>query len=330
MDRLSSMTTFATVVDQGSFAAAARLLNVDQAIVTRQVAALEKHLGVKLLERTTRSMRLTDAGEAYLARCRDILADVEDAEATVGKAHQALEGQVRLAVPTLFGRIGVACQLAAIQAKYPGISLVVATLDRPVDPVAEGFDVVVADATLGVSPTAIARQVLSVPYLLCASPDYLKRHGVPQTPEDLADHAFVTQWQVGDTAGSHDTWTLDHADGRQVTLPVRAALRANNYGLSLDAVRLGMGIGRFTPRMLREVLEEGAVQRVLPQWHAGKLSFNLIYPSRRLMPLRVRMAIDAILQQFNVMNDEPCHGTELGSLQGAQMVSAQAVSAKVR
>jgi DNA-binding transcriptional LysR family regulator len=322
MDRLSSMTTFATVVDQGSFAAASRLLDVDQAIVTRQVAALEKHLGVKLLERTTRSMRLTDAGEAYLARCREILADVEEAEATVGRAHQALEGQVRLAVPTLFGRIGVACQLAAIQAKYPGVSLVVATLDRLVDPVTEGFDVVVADANLPVSPTAIARQVLSVPYLLCASPDYLKRHGTPRSPEELADHAFVTQWQVGEQTSTHDTWTLDHADGREVTVPVRPVLRANNYGLSLDAVRLGMGIGRFTPRMLREVLEEGAVQRVLPQWHAGKLSFNLIYPSRRLMPLRVRMAIDAILQQFNVVSDEPCHGMA----QGAQIVSAQAGS----
>lgn len=319
------MTTFAAVVDQGSFAAAARLLNVDQAIVTRQVAALEKHLGVKLLERTTRSMRLTDAGEAYLARCRDILADVEEAEATVGKAHQALEGQVRLAVPTLFGRIGVACQLAAIQAQYPGISLVVATLDRLVDPVTEGFDVVVADANLPVSPTAIARQVLSVPYLLCASPEYLQRHGAPSSPQELADHAFVTQWQVGEQTGTHDTWVLDHADGREVSVPVRPVLRANNYGLSLDAVRLGMGIGRFTPRMLREVLEEGAVHRVLPQWHAGKLSFNLIYPSRRLMPLRVRLAIDAILQQFNVVSDEPCHMPQ-GKGQGKHTVSAQAGS----
>lgn len=304
MDRLNAMTTFALVVDQGSFAAAARQLNVDTAMVTRQVAALEKHLGVKLLERTTRAMRLTEAGEAYLARCRAILVDVDEAEALVGQSHLAMEGRVRLAVPTLFGKAGVAKQLAELHARYPNLTLDVATLDRPVDPVAEGFDVVIADAQLGVSPTAIARQVLSVPYLLAASPDYIERMGMPVQPADLADHRAVAQWQAGEQMLVDEPWTMTHCEGHQEAVSMKSALRANNYGLTLEAARLGMGIGRFTPRMLADDLQAGTLVRVLPDWHAGLLSFNLIYPSRRLMPQRVRWLIDAFLAQFNLMATE--------------------------
>jgi len=304
MDRFSAMSTFALVVDQGSFAGAARHLQVDQAMVTRQIAALEKHLGVKLLERTTRSMRLTDAGEAYLARCRDILSNVAEAEAAVGQAHQAMAGRVRLALPTLFGKAGLADQLAELHQRYPDLTLDVAMLDRATDPVAEGFDVVIADASLGVSPTAISRRVLSVNYLLCASPAYLARMGTPQQPEDLlaASHLMVSQWQVGDQMAADESWTLFRADGEQRQVPIRPALRANNFALSLEAVRLGMGIGRFTPRMLREDLLASTVQQVLPDWHAGLLSFNLIYPSRRLVPSRVRLVIDAIVAQFEAIN----------------------------
>lgn len=263
-------------------------------------------------------MRLTDAGEAYLARCRDILSNVAEAEAAVGLAHQAMEGRVRLALPTLFGRAGLAEQLAELHHRHPGLTLDVALLDRATDPVAEGFDVVIADASLGVSPTAISRRVLSVNYLLCASPAYLARMGTPRQPEDLAagSHLMVSQWQVGDQMAADESWTLVRADGEQRQVPIRPALRANNFVLSLEAVRLGMGIGRFTPRMLREDLQAGTVRPVLPDWHAGLLSFNLIYPSRRLVPSRVRLVIDAIVAQFDALNT--------GGVQAISSVSGQA------
>jgi DNA-binding transcriptional LysR family regulator len=297
MDRLQTMKTFARVVDEGGFAAAARVLNVDQALVTRQLADLERHLGVKLLERTTRSMRLTEAGETFLARCRDILSDVAEAEAMVSRSHQDMVGRVRLGLPTLFGKEGVAQQLASLHDEFPDIHVEVAMFDHPIDPVAEGFDVVIMDATFGVSATAVARPLLVAPFMLCASPEYLQRHPAPATPQDLSAHHCVAQWASGEAGQAQERWTLERPDGARESVDVRVALRTNTYALSLDAVRCGLGVGRLTPRLLADDLATGRLVHLLPEWGAGQLSFNLVYPGRRMMPRRVRHVIDAIMAQ---------------------------------
>jgi DNA-binding transcriptional LysR family regulator len=304
MDRLSAMKTFTQVVDAGSFAAAARQLNLDQALVTRQIAALEKHLQVKLMERTTRSMRLTDAGEAYLARCRAILSDVEDAEASVAHAQRAVAGRVRLALPTLFGKERVALQLAQMREAYPQLAVDVALLDRPVDPVAEGFDVVIADASHGVSATAVARPLVSVPFALCASPTYLARHGMPEHPQDLARHRVVLLWPLVESGATSERWELTDATGRTESVLLADSVRLNNYALSLEAVACGIGIGRFTPRMMDAESQSGRLVPVLPAWRAGWLSFNVVYPSRRLVPERVRLVIDVLLMKGEQMQQE--------------------------
>jgi len=295
MDRLQTMKTFVKVVEEGGFAAAARALDVDQAWVTRQVADLERHLGVRLLERTTRSMRLSEAGDTYLARCRAILREVEEAEALVGRSQRDMVGRVRLALPTSFGKEGVAERLAALHAAFPELTVEVAMLDRPVDPVAEGFDVVIMDSRLGVPQQAVARALLEAPYMLCVAPSYLARHGAPATPEDLVRHHGVAPWAVADAPSSRETWTLEHADGRKVDVDVPVALRTNTQALALEAVRYGMGIGRITPRMLADDLATGRLVRVMPEWHAGRVSLQLVYPGRRHMPRRVRHVIDNIL-----------------------------------
>lgn len=304
MDRLAAMNTFILVVDTGSFAAAARQLDVDQAVVTRQVAALERHLQVKLLERTTRSMRLTDAGETYLARCRSILSDVDEAEGAVGQAHRSLAGRVRIALPSLFGKERVAQQLVTMRDAYPDLAVDVAMLDRPVDPVSEGFDVVIADSTHGISATAVSRPLVSVPFALCASPDYLARHGMPAHPQDLLKHRVVLQWPILDMGPTRERWDLSHADGRQESVLLTDSWRSNNYALSMEAVCMGMGIGRFTPRMISDDMQAGRLMPVLPEWRAGWLSFNVVYPSRRLIPRRVRHVIDALLMQGERMHHE--------------------------
>lgn len=299
MDRLQTMKTFVRVVDEGGFAAAARVLEVDQALVTRQVANLERHLGVKLLERTTRSMRLTEAGETFLARCRDILSDVAEAEALVSRSQQDMAGRVRIALPTLFGLERAAQQLTRLHEEFPDITVEMAMLDRAVDPVAEGFDVVTMNAALGVSATAVARPLLDVSFLLCASPDYLQRHPLPTTPQALSAHRCVAQWASGEADHAHERWTLEHADGTRESVDVRVALRTNTYALSLEAVRCGMGVGRLTPPLVSDDLATGRLVPVLPDWHAGQLSFNLVYPGRRMMPRRVRHVIDAIMAQVD-------------------------------
>jgi DNA-binding transcriptional LysR family regulator len=298
MDRLQTMKTFVRVVSEGGFAAAARMMEVDQALVTRQVADLERHLGVKLLERTTRSMRLTEAGETFLARCRNILSDVAEAEAMVSRSHRDMTGRVRLALPTLFGKEeAVAQQLTELHEQFPGINVEVAMVDRAIDPVAEGFDVVIMDAAFGVSATAIARPLLEVPFMLYAAPSYLQRHPMPTTPQDLLMHHCVAQWASGEAGHAQERWTLAHTDGTRENVDVRVALRTNTYALSLDAVRCGLGVGRLPPRLLSNDLATGRLVPILPQWHAGQLQFNLVYPGRRMMPRRVRHVIDAIVAQ---------------------------------
>lgn len=305
MDRLQTMKTFVRVVEEGSFAAAARVLNIDQAIVTRQVADLERHLSVKLLERTTRSMRLTEAGETYLGRCRDILSDLMEVEAQVSGAHQAMTGSIRLAIPTLFGNESLAQQLADLLLEFPDLTVDMAMIDRPVDPVAEGFDVVITDAAYAVSSLAVARALAAVPFLLCASPAYIARRGMPRAPADLTDHRAVVQWSSGDGSAAHGRWTLEKAGAEPRAVVVPVALRANNYALSLEAVRSGIGIGRFTPGMLEDDFHHGRLMPVLPAWHVGNMTFNLIYPSRRLVPRRVRHIIDNIVQQGRLHQPPP-------------------------
>lgn len=297
MDRLQTMKTFVRVVDEGGFAAAARVMDVDQALVTRQIADLERHLGVKLLERTTRSMRLTEAGETYLARCRDILSDVTEAEATVRRSHQDMTGRVRLALPTVFGLHTAAQALAALHQEFPDLVVEVAMLDRAVDPVAEGFDVINTSAAFAVSATAVARPLLQVPLLLCAAPAYVARHGLPATPQALATHRCTAQWAAGDADHRHESWSLQHADGSRVEVEVPVALRTNTYALSLEAVRCGLGLARLPQPLVAEDLAGGRLLPLLPDWQAGQMAFNLVYPGRRMMPRRVRHVIDAIMAQ---------------------------------
>jgi DNA-binding transcriptional LysR family regulator len=272
-------------------------LEVDQALVTRQVADLERHLGVKLLERTTRSMRLTVAGETFLARCRSILSDVAEAEAIVSRSHRDMVGRVRLALPTVFSMEEAAKQLAKLHEEFPDITVEMAMLDHAIDPVTEGFDVVNTDATFGVSATAVTRPLLEVPFLLCAAPSYLQSHAVPTSPQALSAHQCVGQWVFGEADHIQERWTLEHADGNHESVDMRVALRTNTYALSLEAVRSGLALGRLPLTLLSDDLDKGRLVRVLPDWSAGQTSFNLVYPGRRMMPRRVRYVIDTIMAQ---------------------------------
>jgi DNA-binding transcriptional LysR family regulator len=297
MDRLQTMKAFVRVVDHGGFTAAARALEVDQALVTRQVANLERHLGVKLLERTTRSMRLTEAGETFLARCRHILSDVAEAEAAASGSHQNMAGRVRLAVPSLLGMADIGQRFTRLYGGFPQITLDVAELDRPVDPVTEGFDVVITDASFGVSSQAVARPLRTLPFILCAAPAYLERHGAPAAPQDLSAHRCVAQWNTGEEGHALERWTVLSAAGGQESVDVRVAMRTNSFAATLEVVRSGLGIGRLTTSLLGDDLAAGRLAPVLSGWSAGRVALNLVYPAHRMMPRRVRHVIDNIMAQ---------------------------------
>lgn len=294
MDRLLSMRTFARVVDAGSFAAAARELDLNQAVVTRLVADLEHHLGARLLQRTTRSMHLTDAGAAYLERCRAILAQVEAAEAVVRRGQEHPAGRVRLALPLLFGIDVLPARLLELRRRYPDIVLDVSLLDRPVDLVQEGFDLAVVTS---LSPAAgmntISRPMFDMPFSLCAAPAYLARRGKPKTPADLAGHDCIGAYHS--VLGQQ--WTLKHSDGRQESVPVNVVLWAGDMRLMRESVRAGAGIGVMSQRAIAVDHASTLLEPVLQDWHIGSLAFSLVYPSRDFLPARVKAVIDFILEE---------------------------------
>lgn len=297
MDRLQAMKTFVHVVDEGGFTAAARKLGVDQALVTRQVAALEQHLGIKLLERTTRKVRLTEAGDTYLVRCRDILMAVGEAEAEISRAHHEMAGRVRLALPTVFNMEYSVQQLAELHDEFPDITVDVVITDRPVDPVREDFDVVHTYADYDVSVTAVARDFMRVPYVLCAAPAWVERHAEPAKPADLSRHFCIAHRMPGVAEPHMERWLLKNPTGITESVELKVALSGSTHALVLEAVRTGMGLGRLPATLVSDEIANGGLVPLLTDWDAGALSFKLVYPGRKMIPRRVRYVIDAIFAQ---------------------------------
>lgn len=288
------MRTFTRVVDAGSFAGAARELDLNQAVVTRLVADLEQHLGARLLQRTTRSMSLTEAGAAYLSRCRTILEQVEAAELAVCQGQEQPAGRVRIALPMLFGTDVLPDRLKDFRQRFPKIVLDVTLLDRPIDLVNEGFDLAVVTSLHGPgSGSIVSRPMFDMPFSLCASPDYLARHPAPKTPAELAGHACVGVFHsvVG------EQWSMSAKDGRQATVPVDIVLWAGDMRLMRESVRSGIGIGVLSCRAIATDQLAGLLVPVLPEWRIGSLSLSLTYPGREFIPARVRAVIDFILEE---------------------------------
>lgn len=288
------MRTFVRVVDAGSFAAAARELDLNQAVVTRLVADLEHHLGARLLHRTTRTMHLTETGNAYLGHCRRILSEVEAAEAVVREGQEAPAGRVRIALPLLFGTDVLPRHLPDLRRRYPDIVLDVHLLDRPVDLIQEGFDMAVVSS---LNPPAggasiISRPLFELGFSLCAAPEYLRQHGEPKRPADLAEHACIGVYQ----SVQGEEWRLKSGN-REQRVPVKVVLWAGDMRLMRESVRNGVGIGVMSQRAIAADQQAGLLQPVLPQWQIGSVEFSVVYPSRQFIPARVRAVIDLMFEE---------------------------------
>jgi DNA-binding transcriptional LysR family regulator len=285
------MRTFAQVVDEGSFAAAARRTSMNQAVVTRLVADLEAHLGARLQNRTTRSLSLTEAGERYLQRCRQILADIGAAEEVAGDGARRVGGRVRLALPLIVGIEMLAPRLPRFREQHPDIVLDIALFDRPVDLVAEGFDIALMPSMFNLPNSLVARSLGKSPMVLCASPSYLRNVRLPVQPEDLLEHACV-----GHSLHSlPEPWKLSDSQGHTANVPVNFVMNANNLALVIHAVRAGVGIGQQVKYFLEAEFSDGRLVPILPGWQTGSVELSLVYPSREYMPRRVRAAIDFIV-----------------------------------
>ncbi|AMO99827.1 bacterial regulatory helix-turn-helix, lysR family protein [Collimonas arenae] len=293
MDRLQSMRVFAKVVEQGSFVAAAHALDMSNAVVTRLVADLENHLGIRLLHRSTRRMALTEPGQVYLERVRQILDEIDEAEAAASVLSSNPAGTLHIYSQIGFGQTQLARLLPLYSKQYPDVQLDVTLSDRTVDLIEEGFDVGVFSVNQKFDASMVARQLGIAEVLLCASPAYIAQHGVPQVPEDLAQHSCLNF----SLEHLRHHWTFQSADGTSI-VPITSKVMSNNTDLLRHCLLAGMGIAMRSSYTLGDDVVAGRLVRVLPDYQINKVAVSLVYPSRRLLSAKVRSFVDFMMMQF--------------------------------
>jgi DNA-binding transcriptional LysR family regulator len=292
MDRLDAMRVFVRVAELGSFSAVAQQLGVARSVVTRQVAALEAHLGTKLMARSTRRLSLTSAGMAYLEKCCVILNLVDSAETDVAEERAVARGNIRIGLPLSFGLKRLAPLLLEFAERHSEVSLEMDYTDRRVDLVEEGFDLSVR-ITARLGPTDVVRKLGSCRLVTVASPAYLARHGRPRRPADLAGHECLAY--TGDANPS--AWSYGTAD-RAESVYVRSRFSANNGDVLAEAAAHGHGITLQPDFIAAPYLQDGRLERVLEEFELPELGVYALLPGTRHMPYRVRVLIDFLSQRL--------------------------------
>lgn len=293
MDLAYAMQVFVKVVDGGSFVRASEALDTSNAAVTRQIGALEAHLGARLLNRTTRRLSLTDAGKEFYDRSRAILDDIAEAEAVVGQQSLRPVGLLRITAPLSFGVMQLSRRLPEFRAHYPQLRLDVDLTDRVVDLVNEGVDVAVRIAG-ELSGNLIARRIAPVSMVVCAAPSYLKRRGTPTRPEELSQHetlSFSYLW-----AG--DDWPFVDAHGNTTRVRVQPSVRATNGDLLRELALAGGGIILQPSFLVGADLARGTLVPLLTDFRTLELSLFAVYLSRRHLSVKVRAFVDHLVAAF--------------------------------
>ncbi|MEM6667051.1 MAG: LysR family transcriptional regulator, partial [Pseudomonadota bacterium] len=281
---LIDMEIFARVVKTGSMSAAAREMNFSPAVISKRIQRLEQSLNTRLLQRTTRQIALTEAGQGYYERVLAILARVEEAEGFVAQRNAEAHGTLRISAPTSFARLHIAPHIARFLKENPGLRLELALSDAFVDVVGDGFDLAIRIGELSDS-SLVARRLCANRRVLCASPDYLGRRGVPRDIHDLQHHQCLT-------TTSQDVWRLEGSDG-PVNARVESFLPTNSSEVIREAVITGLGIALRSTWDVADELRDGRLQLVLPQYDAScRVAIHAIYPSRRFLAAKVRTFID--------------------------------------
>jgi DNA-binding transcriptional LysR family regulator len=305
MDQLDAMRVFVTVADTHSFAGAARLLKCSPAAVTRSIAALEQHLGARLLHRTTRSLRLSEAGERYLTDCRRILGALQEADAVASGAHVEPQGHLMVTAPVLFGRIHIAPLLLDFLQAHPRLSAQALFVDRLVHLVDEGVDVALRIAHLPDS-SLTAVKVGSVRRVVVASPDYLARCGEPTSPDELGGHDAIG---VSPSGGPFAPWRFAQpgdpkAELRTAPTP-RIQFTSNGNEVGIAAACAGRGLTRVMSYQVADDVAAGRLRVVLAPFEPAPIPVHLVYPEGRHAAAKVRAFVDfavARLRAHPVLN----------------------------
>lgn len=294
MNRLDAMSLFVRVAELGSFSAAALQLGLARAVVTRQIAALEAHLGVKLMARSTRRLSLTSAGSAYLEKCRTILALVEEAEAGVMEARQMPSGPLRLSVPLSFGLRRLLPLLLEFAQTYPSIHLSLDFSDRRQDLIGEGCDLSIR-VTHQLDPGQVARRLGGCQLQAVVSPDYLAQHAAPQHPSELLNHACLG---YSPTLFESRAWSFI-VDGSLHAVAVPSCLQANNGDALVAAAVQGFGITLQPDFLVADEIAAGRLVRVLSEFATPPLGIYALLPSNRYLPHRVKVLLEFLASRLN-------------------------------
>lgn len=300
MDRALEMQVFCAVVDKGSFVGAVAALEMSKAAVSRHVNALEERLGVRLLQRTTRRLSLTEEGRVFYQQAREVLALMGEAESAVSSGSHEPAGVLRVNAPVSFGVLHLAPLWTHFLNLHPKLELDISLNDRQVDLVEEGYDVAVRIARME-SSSLVGRRFASTRMRLCAAPDYLANHPPIKKPEDLIEHRVIAYSNFS----SGNEWSFSGPDGEH-KVSTRSVIRCNN-GDTCRAVALNAGGILLQPSfMVSEDIHHGALVELLPAYRSIELGIYAVYPTRKHLPSKVRAFINFLVEQFERVDWDSC------------------------
>lgn len=301
MDRLSAMKTFVRVADLGTLSAAARELSLTQPAVSQQIAALERHLNVRLFNRSTRQLVLSEGGEIYYRHAQEILQAVEEAEESAGEYSTALKGSLRIQAPVGFGQMHLAAMVIDFQRQHPDLRTELVLDDRIADLITDNVDVAIRFGAMK-SSDLVARKLSSFQRILVASPDYVATHGGPANPDELIKHGYVRFiWSP-----EGEVIRLIGPNG-SVHVPIRSVFLANNAFVLNEALCAGLGVGAVQLPLVQGLIDSGKLVRVLPDYAYAPMDIHAVYASRRFLPRKTKIFIEHLIK-------------EMKSISGVQMI----------
>jgi DNA-binding transcriptional LysR family regulator len=293
MDRFNALATFARVVELGSFARAADRLSVSTSAVSRQVAELEAHLDARLLNRTTRRLSLTEAGQAFYERCVQLLADLEETESSVRAAAVEPKGTLRITCGVAFGERYLAPAIADFAARHPQVSFDLDLSDRAVDLVEEGLDLAIRIGPVG-HQALVSRRIGTTQFVCCASPAYLAHRPAPATPADLEHHDCLGYTYAAVTSA----WTFESRDGTRHAPRITPRHKTNNGRMLAELAAAGLGIVLEPDFIVAPEVRCGRLLRLLPEYQPPRSPIAAVYPSRRHLSAKVRTCVDFLAERF--------------------------------
>lgn len=294
MDLLVALRTFVRVAEAGSFSAVARQMNTTQPAVSRQIAGLEEHLGARLIQRTTRSLTLTEDGRDLLGHAQQVLEAVEETEAAIGRRRSSPAGLVRIGTPVTVGRLHIAPRVGRLLRRYPDLSIELVPSDTHFDLVAEGIDIAIRAGEVQ-DASVVARRIGSTRRTVLASAEYLTEHGEPARPEELTGRDCIIQL-------SNPTpfeWQFEGPEG-PLGVPVSGRFRTTSYEAAREGVLAGLGYAMMPTWFFRDEITRGIVRAVLQGWQSPTIPIHALYPSRRNLAPRTRVVIDFLVNEFRL------------------------------